>query len=101
MKLIVKGQLFPSIWNIAGSVRKLRNERRLVNLGAGAVTVPVYEVELPAGTHKDGLYFVTPEGTRLYFNPGDQYQIGYLASELDSDPMAARHFPIEAVSAAG
>ncbi len=101
MKLIVKGQLFPSIWNIAESIRKLRNERRLVNLGAGAVTVPVYEVELPAGTHKDGLYFVTPKGMRLYFNPGDQYQIGYLASELDSDPMAARHFPAEAALAAG
>lgn len=93
MELIVKGQVFPRVWDVAESVTKLRDERRQVNIGAGTVGFPVYEVILPKGTHKEGLYFVTPRGVRLYFYPGDQYQIGYLISELDSDPIAARHFP--------
>jgi hypothetical protein len=92
MKLIVRGQIFPKVWDIAESVRKLRDDRKPVNIGAGTVGFPVYEVELPDDTRKEGLYFITPQGIRLYFYPGDQYQIGYLISELDRDPLTAKHF---------
>lgn len=92
MKLTVKGQIFPGVWKIADNVRKLRDDRKPVNIGSGTVGFPVYEVDLPDNTRKEGLYFVTPEGTRLYFNPGDQYQVGYLISETDSDPLREKHF---------
>ncbi|MGQ0794258.1 MAG: hypothetical protein ACT4NX_09290 [Deltaproteobacteria bacterium] len=92
MKLEVKGQVFPRAWDVAKNVKKLRDERRVVNLGAGTVGFSVYEVELPVETKQDGLYYVTPDGVRLYWNHGDQYEIGYLISELDSDALAARHF---------
>ncbi len=93
MKITVNGQVFPKVWGIAKSVRKLRVERRQINIGGGTVGFPIYEVELPEGTKKEGLYLVTPQGIRLYYFPGDQYQIGYLISELDNDPIADRHFP--------
>ncbi len=92
MKLTVKGQIFPRVWEIAESVRKLRDERRSVNIGGGTVGFPVYEVDLPDNTRKEGLYFVTPQGIKLYFYPGDQYQIAYLISEMDSDPLREKHF---------
>ncbi len=92
MKLIVRGQIFPKVWEIAEGVRKLREDRKPVNIGAGTVGFPVYEVELPDDTRKEGLYFITPQGIRLYFYPGDQYQIGYLISEIDRDPLTEKHF---------
>jgi len=92
MKLIVKGQIFPKVWEIAEGVRKLREDRKPVNIGAGTVGFPVYEVELPDDTRKEGLYYVTPQGIRLYFYPGDQYQIGYLISETDRDQLTEKHF---------
>ena len=92
MKLIVRGQIFPKVWDIAESIKKLRDDRKPVNIGAGTVGFPVYEVELPDDTRKEGLYFITPQGIRLYFYPGDQYQIGYLISELDRDSLTEKHF---------
>ncbi len=92
MKLIVNGQVFPKVREIAERVKRLRDQRRPVNIGAGTVGFPVYEVDLPKNTKKEGLYFVTPQGIKLYFYPGDQYQIGYLISELDTDPLKDRHF---------
>lgn len=92
MKLNVNGQVFPKAWELAESVTKLRDERRSVNLGAGTVGFPVYEVELSDETIKDGLYYVTPQGVKLYYYPGDQYQIGYLISDIDSDPLVKKHF---------
>ena len=99
MKLIVRGQIFPKVWEIAESIRKLRNDRKSVNIGGGTVGFPVYEVELPDDTKKEGFYYVTPQGIKLYFYPGDQYQIGYLISELDRDPLAVKHFKETAQSA--
>ena len=96
MKITVKGQVFPKVWGIANSVKKLRNERRQVNIGSGTVGFPIYEVDLPDTTRKEGLYLITPQGVRLYHFPGDQYRIGYLISELDNDPIRDRHFPDEA-----
>ena len=92
MILTVNGQVFPKAWEIAKNVTKLRNERRQVNLGAGTVSFPIYEVELPDNTRREGLYLVTPQGIRLYHFPGDQYRIGYLISEIDNDPIRDRHF---------
>ncbi len=92
MKIEVKGQVFPKVWDIARQVRKLREERRIVNIGSGTVEVPVYEVELPEGTRREGFYIITPQGVRLYWHPGDQYEVGYLISELDKDPLTKRHF---------
>jgi hypothetical protein len=93
MKITVNGQVFPKIWGIANSVKKLRTQRRQVNIGGGTVGFPVFEVELPDETRKEGLYLITPQGIRLYYFPGDQYRIGYLISEMDSDPIRDRHFP--------
>jgi len=92
MKLTVEGQIFPKVWELANSVTKLREERKIVNLGAGSVGYTVYDVELPEATRKEGVYLMTPQNVRLYHNPGDQYQAGYLISELDQDPLAAKHF---------
>ena len=92
MKLTVKGQIFPKVWEIAESVRELRKDRKSVNLGSGTVGYPVYEVELPDDTRKEGLYYVTPQGIRLYFYPGDQYHIAYLISEIDHEPLRDKHF---------
>ncbi|HSE83287.1 MAG TPA: hypothetical protein VLB01_01915 [Thermodesulfobacteriota bacterium] len=92
MKLEVKGHIFPKVWDIARSIKKLREERRVVNIGSGTVSHAVYEVRLPDDTKKDGVYLVTPQGIRLYWHPGDQYEIGYLISELDDDPLARKHF---------
>lgn len=92
MKLNVNGQVFPKAWELADKVVKLRDERRSVNLGAGTVGFPVYEVELSDETIKDGLYYVTPQGVKLYYYPGDQYQIGYLISDIDTDPLVKKHF---------
>lgn len=93
MKLRVNGQVFPKVWGIAKSVKKLRDERRPINIGSGTVGFPIYEVDLPGDTKKEGLYLITPQGVRLYYYPGDQYRIGYLISELDRDPLRDRHFP--------
>ena len=93
MKLRVSGQVFPKVWGVAKSVKKLRDERRVVNIGSGTVGFPIYEVDLPNDTKKEGLYLVTPQGVRLYYYPGNQYMIGYLISELDRDPLRDRHFP--------
>ena len=92
MKLYVNGQVFPKVWELADRVTKLREERRSVNLGAGSVGFSVYQVELPKETKKEGIYLITPQGVRLYYYPGDQYQIGYLISEIDRDPLVKRHF---------
>ncbi len=92
MKLNVNGQVFPKVWELADNVKKLREERKSVNIGAGSVGFAVYEVELPAETRKEGIYLITPQGVRLYHYPGDQYQIGYLISEIDRDPLVKRHF---------
>lgn len=92
MKLEVKGHVFPKVWDIARNVKKLREQRKIVNLGSGTVGYPVYEVELPEDTRKEGIYLITPHGIRLYWHPGDQYEVGYLISELDDDPLAERHF---------
>jgi len=92
MKLNVNGQVFPKAWELADNVVKLRDERKSVNLGAGTVGFPVYEVELSDETIKDGLYYVTPQGVKLYYYPGDQYQIGYLISDIDTDPLVKKHF---------
>ena len=50
MKVEVKGHVFPKVWDIARSIRKLREQRKLVNIGSGTVGYPVYEVELPDDT---------------------------------------------------
>ena len=92
MKLEVKGHIFPKVWDLAKSIKKLREERRIVNIGSGTVSHAVCEVRLPDDTKKDGVYLVTPQGIRLYWHPGDQYEIGYLVSELDDDPLAKKHF---------
>ncbi len=92
MKLLVRGQVFPKVWQIADSVTKLRESRKIVNLGAGSAGYPVYEVELPSDTKRDGVNLVTPSGIKLYHFPGDQYRISYLISELDNDPLAEKHF---------
>ncbi|MEM4658719.1 MAG: hypothetical protein QXX77_09905 [Candidatus Methanosuratincola sp.] len=92
MKIEVKGQVFPKAWEIARSVKKLREERRAFNIGSGTVEVPIYEVSLPEGTTRDGAYFITPQGVRLYLQNLNHYGLGYLISELDDDPIARRHF---------
>jgi hypothetical protein len=92
MKLEVKGHVFPKVWDIARSVRKLREQRKIVNIGSGTVGYPVYQVELPEGTRKEDIYLITPQGIRLYWHPGDQYEVGFIISELDDDPLAERHF---------
>ena len=92
MRLEVEGHIFPKVWDLATSIRKLREQRRIVNIGSGTVGVSVYEVNLPEGTRKEGIYLVTPQGIRLYWHPGDQYETGYLISELDEDPLVERHF---------
>jgi len=92
MKMNVNGQVFPKVWELANNVTKLREERKSVNIGAGSVGFTVYEVELPEETRKDGMYLITPQGVRLYYYPGDQYQIGYLISEIDRDPLVKKHF---------
>jgi hypothetical protein len=92
MRLEVKGHIFPKVWDIVKSVEKLRDERRAVNIGSGTVGYPVYLVELPEGTRREGVYLVPPSGVKLYWHPGDQYEIGYLISEVDEDPLVGRHF---------
>jgi len=52
----------------------------------------VYEVELSDETRKEGMFYITPQGVKLYYYPGDQYQIGYLISEIDRDPLVKKHF---------
>jgi hypothetical protein len=92
MIIEVKGQVFPRVWDLAYFVIKLRDERRVVNIGAGTVGYPVFQVKLPDGTKMEGSCLVTPQGIRLYWNRGDQYEVGYLISELDKDPLVLRHF---------
>ena len=92
MKLNVNGQVFPKVWDLAESVTKLREERKSVNLGAGTVGFSVYEVELSDETTKEGMFYITPQGVRLYYYPGDEYQIGYLISDIDRDPLVKKHF---------
>ncbi len=92
MKIEVKGHIFPKVWEIAESVKKLREERKVVNIGGGTMGFTVYEVKLPEGTKKEGMYLVAPRGIRLYLYPGNQYEIGYLISELDEDRLVKRHF---------
>ncbi len=92
MKLEVKGHIFPKVWDIAEGVRKLREERRIVNIGGGTIGFTVYEVKLPEGTKKEGMYLVTSQGIRLYYHPGNQYEIGYLISELDEERIVKRVF---------
>lgn len=95
MKLEVKGQVYPKVWDIAYNVKKLREGRKKVNIGASTMAFPVYEVTLPDSTKREGPYLTTPHGIRLYFHPGDQYQIGYLISEIDDDPLVKKHFKNE------
>ena len=92
MTIEVKGQVFPKVWDLAYGVHKLRDERRIVNIGGGTVGYPVFQVKLPDGTKMEGSYLVTPQGIRMYWNRGDQYEVGYLISELDKDPLVLRHF---------
>ena len=92
MKVLVKGQIYPKVWDIANSIKKLRDERKSVNLGAGTIGYTVYEVTLPNNTKRNGNYLTTPTGIKLYYNSGDQYQIDYLISEIDNDPAVLKHF---------
>ncbi len=92
MKILVKGQIYPKVWQLADSVKKLRDERKNINLGAGTQGYSVYEVTLPDSTKQSGNYLTTPQGVKLYYNTGDQYQIGYLISEIDNDPKVSKHF---------
>ena len=92
MKIYVKGHVFPKVWDIARSVKMLRHERKNVNLGSGTVEFPVYEVEFPEGTVREGSFLKTPTGIRMYLNSSDQYNVGYIVSELDDDPLADKHF---------
>lgn len=92
MKILVKGQIYPKVWEIADNIRKLRDERKNVNIGSGTIGYSVYEVTLPENTRQQGNYLTTPMGVKLYHNSGDQYQIGYLVSEIDNDPASKRHF---------
>ncbi len=92
MILEVKGQVFPKVWKIAESLKKLREERRPVNLGSNSISYNVYLVELPPDSKISGNYIDTPQGVKLYYNKGDQYTVGYLISEIDDDPLAKRHF---------
>ena len=92
MKIMVKGQIYPKVWQIANSVKKLRDERRSLNLGAATQSYSVYEVTLPESTTRSGNYLTTPQGVKLYYNTGDQYGIGYLISEIDNDPRVSKHF---------
>ncbi len=92
MKVIVEGQIFPKVWELANSIKQIRDERKIVNLGSGSVGYTVYEVELPETTKTEGVYLMTPQNVRLYHFQGDQYQAGYLISELDQDQLAAKHF---------
>ncbi|MCI0453516.1 MAG: hypothetical protein L0Y68_00795 [Candidatus Dadabacteria bacterium] len=92
MKLEVKGQVFPKVWEIAERVKELREERKIVNIGSGTAGFTVYEVTLPEGTKKEGVFFITPQGIRIYYFPGNQYEIGYLISELDEDRLVKRVF---------
>ena len=92
MKIVVKGQVFSKIWDIACSVKKIRDDRKEFNLGAGTMSYSVYEVTLPDDTKKEGSYLTTPQGVRLYFGQGGQYGVDYLISEIDNDPLVSRHF---------
>jgi len=92
MKLEVKGQIYPKVWDIAEGVRILREERKIVNIGGGTVGFTVYEVKLPDATKKEGKFLITPQGIRLYYYPGNQYEIGYLISELDEGRLVKRVF---------
>lgn len=95
MVIEVKGQVFPKVWDLAHGIHKLRDERRIVNIGGGTVGYPVFQVNLPDDTRMEGSYLMTPQGIRLYWNRGDQYEVGYLISELDEDPLVLRHFKNE------
>ena len=92
MKFLVKGHIYPKAWEIAKSVRKLREERKKINIGSGTIGYTVYEVDLPEQTVKTGNYLTTPQGIRLYHNSGDYYGTGYLISEIDNDPLVSKHF---------
>jgi hypothetical protein len=92
MKLEVKGHIFPKVWEIAEDVKELREERKIVNIGSGTAGFTVYEVTLPEGTKKEGFFFITPQGIRIFYFPGNQYEIGYLISELDEDRLVKRVF---------
>lgn len=92
MKLEVKGHIFPKVWEIAEGVKELREERKIVNIGGGTAAFTVYEVTLPEGTRKEGFFFTTPRGIKLYYFPGNQYEIGYLISELDEGMLVKRVF---------
>ena len=92
MKIIVKGQIFPKIWKIASNVKKMRDRRKNWNLGGGTMSYSIYEVTLPEDTKKEGNYFITPQGVKLYYSQGSQYGVDYLISDLDSDSLACKHF---------
>ncbi len=92
MKFLVKGHVYPKAREVARSVRRLREERKKVNIGSGTTGYTVYEVLLPEDTVKTGNYLTTPQGVRLYHNSGDYYGIGYLISEIDGGPLASKHF---------
>lgn len=92
MKILVRGHVYPKAREIAGGVRKLREERRKVNIGSGTVGCAVYEVELPEDTVREGNYLTTPQGVRLYHGSEDHYGTGYLISEVDRDPLVSKHF---------
>ena len=92
MIIIVKGQVFPKVWDLANSVKKLRDERKDLNLGAGSMSLSVYEVHIPDSTKKSGNYYETPQGVKLYHNEGNQYGIDYLISNIDEDPLVDKHF---------
>lgn len=92
MVVEVKGHIFPKVWEIAKSVKKIRQSRRNVNLGSNSISYNVYQVELPDDSKVSGGYITTPQGIRLYHSKGDQYGMGYLISELDDDKLADTHF---------
>jgi len=92
MKITVEGQIFPKVWDIASNVKKMGDRRKDWNLGSGTMSYSVYEVTLPEDTKKEGIYLITPQGVKLYFSQGSQYEIDYLISDLDSDSLACKHF---------
>lgn len=92
MKIIVKGHIFPKVWELANHVEKIRQARRNVNLGSSTIAYNVYQVDLPDDSKISGNYITTPQGVRLYHSSGDQYGMGYLISELDDDQLAGTHF---------
>ncbi len=92
MKILHKGFIYPKVWEIATSIKKLRDERNIRNLGSGTMCISVFDVEFPEGTVKSGRYYITPKNTRLYQEAGDQYRPGFLISDKDEEKIVDKLF---------